>query len=117
RISLGQKVLITMDAYRGEVFEGKISKIYPNLDVRSQSFIVEAEFVKRPSVLYPGMSAEANIVVHEKKNALVIPIAYLKGNDAVLTEDGEKKVKTGLKSIDYVEILSGIDKNTELLRP
>jgi HlyD family secretion protein len=117
RIALGQKVVIAMDAYRDQVFEGKISKIYPNLDIRSQSFLVEAEFVSRPAVLYPGMSAEANIVVREKKNAMVIPLVYLKENNMVSTEDGDKKVVTGIRSMEFVEIVSGLDKTAVLVKP
>lgn len=117
RISLGQKVLLSMDAYATEVFEAKVTKIYPSLDTRSQSFIVEAEFTKAPAKLYPGMSAEASVVIQEKKNCLVIPLSYLGKDNKVLTKDGEKAVKPGIRNLEWVEILSGIDEKTELLRP
>jgi len=117
RIKIGQKVVVSMDAYRGEVFDGIVTKIYPNLDMKTQSFLVESNFVKSPKTLYPGMSAETSIVIREKKNTLVIPIAYLKENNKVVTEDGELTVKTGLKNLEYVEILSGIDSGTKLIRP
>lgn len=117
RISLGQKVLLSMDAYASEVFEAKVSKIYPSLDTRSQSFIVEAEFTKAPAKLYPGMSAEASVIIQEKKNCLVIPLSYLGKDNKVVTKDGEKAVKPGIRNLEWVEILSGIDEKTELLRP
>lgn len=117
RIALGQQVLLTMDAYNGKVFEAKVTKIYPNLDTRSQSFTVEAMFVKAPPKLFPGMSAEVSIVIREKKNCLVIPLSYLSADDKVLTDDGEVTVKTGMKNVELVEILEGIDEKTKLLRP
>lgn len=117
RVSLGQRVVVSMDAYKNEIFEANVTKIYPNLDARSQSFIVEAEFIKSPARLYPGMSAEASIVIREKKNALVIPVNYLTQSGKVLTENGEIAVKTGMKSIEMVEIISGIDEKTKLIRP
>ncbi|MCC7299400.1 MAG: efflux RND transporter periplasmic adaptor subunit [Bacteroidia bacterium] len=117
RIQLGQKVILGMDAYRDQVFEGKVTKIYPNLDTKSQSFLVEAEFVNGPPTLYPGMSAEASIVIQSKQNALVIPSNYLIDDSKVLTEDGEVPVKIGIRSLDMVEIISGIDEKTKLLKP
>lgn len=117
RIAMGQKVVVSMDAYRDQIFEGKVSKIYPNLDSRSQSFIVEAVFVKGPPTLYPGMSAEASIVQNEKPNALVIPLSYLTKDDGVITEDGEVGVKVGMRNLEMVEILSGIDEKTKLIKP
>jgi HlyD family secretion protein len=67
RISLGQNVVINLDAYSDQVFNGKVSKIYPKKDERNQTFTVEAIFLNRPEVLYPGLSGEANIVIAQKK--------------------------------------------------
>lgn len=116
RVQVGQTVVLGLDAYRDEVFEGTVSRIYPSLDPRSQSFVVEAVFVKSPQALYPGMSAEASIVIREKKNALVVPLDYLTG-DSVKTIDGNRWVKTGLKNLEVAEILEGIDEKTELIKP
>jgi len=117
KIKLGQVALISMDAFPGKVFEGKISKILPNMDPKTQTFKVEAEFVDLPAALYPGLSAEVNIVIHKKASALVIPLEYLKNGDIVITNEGEKKVKTGFRSMDKIEILEGINKDTELQKP
>lgn len=48
KIKLGQVVLLTMDSYKGEVFEAKVSKIIPLMNQRSKSFTVEATFLKQP---------------------------------------------------------------------
>jgi HlyD family secretion protein len=117
RIKLGQKVIIGMDAYKDQVYNGKISRIFPNLDPRTQSFLVEATFDKQPESLYPGMSAEVSIVIQEAKNALVIPLSYLTEKNTVFTTDGEKPVITGLKGLDKVQILKGLDTSNELLLP
>jgi multidrug efflux pump subunit AcrA (membrane-fusion protein) len=113
----GQQALITLDAYPEAVFTTRVTKIYPQKDDRSQTFRVEARFEDPPEVLYPGMSGEANIVVARKEGALTIPKAYLVGRDSVRTAAGMKKVETGLETLDRVEVLSGIDADTELLKP
>ena len=77
RVYEGQKVLLVLNAYGDEVFEAKISKISPKMNERSQTFMVEANFVTRPDVLYAGLWGEANIVIVTKENALTIPVDYL----------------------------------------
>lgn len=114
RISIGQKVLITLDAYNNEVFEATITKIYPQKNDRSQTFKLEAEFYKSPANLYPGLSGEGNIIISTKKNALVIPKVYLNKDNTINTDAGFVKVETGLESLDKIEILNGIDENTSI---
>ncbi|MFD0976904.1 efflux RND transporter periplasmic adaptor subunit [Salinimicrobium gaetbulicola] len=117
KIQKGQSVLLTLDSYPGEVFQAEVSKIYPKKDERNQTFLVEAIFEIEPKVLYPGLSGEANIIISQKKDALVIPRNYLKENDSVLTEEGFVKVNTGLSSLDSVEIKNGITSETAIFKP
>lgn len=117
KIELNQSVLITLEAYKNQVFEAKIIKIYPQKNERSQTFKVEAEFVENPKALYPGLSGEANILISTKKNALVIPKVYLFKDKTLETENGKTAVTTGLESLDQIEILSGIDENTVIYLP
>lgn len=117
KVNKDLKVLIKMDAYENEVYEAKITKIYPQKNVKTQTFTVEAKFLNAPKQLYAGMSGEANIIIKQKEKALTIPIEYLSSDNTIITEDGEVEVETGLKSLDKVEILSGIDENTTLIKP
>lgn len=118
RVQLGQKVLLTLDSYGDQVFEAEVRKIYPVLDERTQTITVEAGFTKAPEVLYPGLTVEANIVVDEKERALVIPTAYLTSGDSVLTEgNGKQGIEIGLRSMEYVEVLSGLDTNSVIRKP
>lgn len=116
-IKLNQEVLINLDAYDDIIFKGKVSKIYPKKDERNQTFMVEAVFTEQPKVLYPGLSGEANIIVAKKEQVLTIPKAYLINNNTVKTDDGLIEIKTGLQNMDYVEILSGITKDTYIYKP
>ncbi|MBQ0787067.1 MAG: efflux RND transporter periplasmic adaptor subunit [Oceanihabitans sp.] len=117
KIIKNQDVLITLDAYTGKVLQGKVSKIYPKKDARNQTFKVEAVFVNPPEVLYPGLSGEANIVISKKENILTIPRSYLINNHQVKTEDGLTSITTGLENMEFVEVLSGITKNTYIYKP
>jgi HlyD family secretion protein len=117
RVSPGQLIYITLDAYKDQVFEASLSKIYPLKDTRTQTFQVEGRFNKEPPKLFAGLSGEANIVLTEKKNAMTIPLNYLMQGNKVKTEQGEVAVETGISNMSFVEILSGIDTSTVLLKP
>jgi multidrug efflux pump subunit AcrA (membrane-fusion protein) len=117
RIDINQEVLINLDAYNGEIFKGKISKIYPKKDEHNQTFIVEGDFVRAPKKLYPGLSGEANIIIAKKRNVLTIPKEYLIDEDKVKTDSGLATITTGLQNMEYIEVLSGITKNTYINKP
>ncbi|MBK8416591.1 MAG: efflux RND transporter periplasmic adaptor subunit [Bacteroidetes bacterium] len=94
------RVHLTLDSYRGKIFEAKVTKINPIMNERSKTFLVEAEFMERPEILYPNISFEANIVISSKDKAMLIPRKYLVNDSMVIKSNGEKViVKIGLK--DY----------------
>lgn len=118
KIRTGQPVLVTMDSYKGQVFEAKVTRIFPLMNERSKTFVVEAEFVKAPPLLYPNISFEANIVTHQKANTLLIPRNFLLNDSTVIKKNGQKVIiKTGLKDYQVAEVLSGLTKDEELLKP
>ena len=118
RVQAGQKVLVTMDSYKGQVFEATIDKIYPIMDVRSRTFKIEAHFVNPPQKLYPNLTAEANIVIQTRKNVLTIPRNYLIDDEYVLVnEDEKRKIKVGLSDYQNVEVLEGLQPNETIYLP
>ncbi len=118
RIKPGQQVLLNLDSYRGQVLEGRITKINPAMNERTRSFTVEAEFVTQPDALYPNLTTEANIIIQAKKNALTIPREYLVDGGYVLKDKDERvPVKTGLKDYQKVEIVDGLSKDDVIVKP
>ena len=118
RVKLGQKIMVSMDSYKDTIFEAIVDKIIPMMNERTKSFTVEAVFVKQPPALYPNLTCEANIVIQQKDKALLIPRNYLLPGDYVLIQGNEKrKVTTGLKDYQKVEITSGLTVADVLLKP
>lgn len=118
KIKLGQKILLILDSYKGQSFEAKVSKIIPIMNERTRSFTIEAEFTKKPNVLYPNQTVEANIIIQTKENALTIPRNFLINDSFVMLQNKEKrKVSVGLKDYEKVEILGGINKDDNILKP
>ncbi len=118
KIKKGLKVLVTLESYKGRVYEARISKINPILNERSKTLDVEAEFITVPPVLYPNISFEANIIIQAKDNVLLIPREYLVNDSFVMKADGKKiPVITGLKDYQKIEIISGLNKGDEIIKP
>jgi hypothetical protein len=85
---------------------------------RSKSFTVEATFVTKPATLFPNLTTETNIVIQTKEKALLIPRNYLLDDDHVLMQNKEKrKITTGLKDYQQVEILGGLTASDIILKP
>lgn len=117
-VALGQKVLITMDSYKGKLYEAVITKINPLMNEKSRSFEVEASFTLQPEVLYPNLTVEANIILQTKENALTIPRNYLIDDEFVMLADKtKKKVKVGLKDFQKAEIVEGLNKDDKIYLP
>lgn len=113
----GQTVLITADALPGDTIEGLIERIYPSVIPGNKTSTALVQMPKGRSYV-AGMAIESNIIVQEKKQVLVIPRAYLGPNQEVEMQNKEKrKIVTGIMDMEYVEVLSGIDTNTVLLKP
>lgn len=117
RITKGLEVLVNLDAYNDVIFKAKVTKIYPKKDERNQTFKVEAHFDKLPDILYPGLSGEANIIIAKRDSVLTIPKEFLIDNNKVITAEGEIIVTTGLQDLEYIEIVSGINKGTNIYKP
>lgn len=118
KIRPGQRVFLNMDSYRGQVFNATVMRVLPLMDNRSRSFEIEAIFTSRPPRLFPNLTVEANILITAKTNALTIPRTYLMDENYVLLKTGEKrKVVTGLKDYQQVEIISGLSKDDRIQKP
>ena len=117
RLKTGLPVRITLDAFRGREFKGKLTYISSFVETRQEqnrTLRVEAEFqeAQLPSNLLPGLSADMEIILDARENVLRVPTYALLENSRVLVvADGrlaERKVGTGLHNLSYTEITSGL---------
>ncbi|MCA0366225.1 MAG: efflux RND transporter periplasmic adaptor subunit [Bacteroidetes bacterium] len=117
KIKVGQIVLIRLNTHPNDTFEAKVAEIFPTFDDTSQSFIVNAEFIKVPDFNIVGTQLEANIEIAQRQNVLVIPREYMGfGNKIQLKGKKESKaIKTGIISSEYVEVLTGLSEKDILV--
>ena len=92
QVWVGQKVDVSLDAFPGEVFEGKVIRIDPRTTIEQNVVYVHVlvELNEVDERLKPGMSATCDFLVDRKENVLAVP------NEAI-KEDEEGKT--------YVEVL------------
>lgn len=126
-ISVGQKVQITADAVPDKTYVGTVTRVSMKgkSDGGTTTYPVSIR-IDDTDGLRPGMNANAEIVVAEAKNALVVPnAAVVRGSYVLVTKDSPSAasadtameapegfvyvpVKTGVSDDDYTQIVSGI---------
>lgn len=121
RIKIGQEVLLKTDASGDKIYKAKVIRTSPVMNEADQTFRVDAGFVTGQSQPYIHTSVEANIIIQRKQKSLVIPSQVLLNGDSVrIKQDGKIKtiaVKTGIHTLDEVEVLSGVDESTDIVVP
>lgn len=72
-VATGQTVNVATDSYPGETFTGKVTAINAKVDASTRNVQIEATLPNPTRRLLPGMSANANLEVGDKKRYLTLP--------------------------------------------
>ncbi|HZM87190.1 MAG TPA: efflux RND transporter periplasmic adaptor subunit [Blastocatellia bacterium] len=114
-VKTGQEVTVSVEAYPGRAFTGKITRINPSVDQQTRAFEVEALIDNREALLKPGFFVKATIPSSFVADALIVPqdaLLYVYGVYKVFVIDGntlkEREVKIGERTGDEVEIVEGL---------
>ena len=126
-ISVGQQVQITADAVPDKTYVGTVTRVSMKGASNSGTTTYPVTIrIDDTDGLRPGMNANAEIVVAEANNALVVPnAAVVRGSYVLVTKDSPSAanadttmeapegfvyvpVKTGVSDDDYTQIVSGI---------
>jgi multidrug efflux pump subunit AcrA (membrane-fusion protein) len=117
KIKLGQNLVIQLNTNTQKTYKAQLAEILPSFDEATQSFYVKAFFTENLDFTITGTQLQANIIIAEKKNVLVIPRSYLGYGNKVLVEKKKSvDVKTGIISTDWVEITGGLTENQSILK-
>jgi RND family efflux transporter MFP subunit len=110
RVRVGQAVLLKADALPGQVFEGKVSDVTPKGDPVARSYRVRIALAA-PGALQTGMTVDANLVVAQRDNALLLPASAVRG-DAVWVVDGRharrRSIVAGIRGAQNIEVRQGL---------
>ena len=121
-IAQGTKVSVGLDAYPEKHFSGRVVRLYPYLDPRTRTRIVEVSLVDSLKLL-PGMFARVDLEQSTIPDAITVPVYSLlsaPGGEfaAFVMEDGKavrRKVKTGIEVDGRVRVVSGLEAGDKLI--
>ena len=111
----GQTVRARLDAFPGQVFQGKVSFIYPVLNPETRTVKVRVELPNAKGLLKPMMYAQLEIATASHQ-ALTVPRSAILDSgrrSLVLVDRGEgrfepRQVRLGTEDDDRVEVLEGL---------
>jgi HlyD family secretion protein len=118
RIQFGQAVRVTVDSRPDQSFDGEVVRVAPYvLDVLEQNRTVEVEVeLDNPQAMVgvlPGTSADVEIILETRQDALRIPAsAVAEGGRILVLADGElveRIIEVGLRNWRFAEVLGGLE--------
>jgi HlyD family secretion protein len=126
QVETGQRVIISVDAFPDQNFEGVVDRISPVGENVSNVVTFETRIEvtsDNKNLLMPQMTADVEIVVAEKENVLMVPTGALHRegpNYYVMVADGggageRRDVVTGINDGNNVEIVSGLTESDIVL--
>jgi HlyD family secretion protein len=128
KIYLGQAARIVVEAFKDKKFVGKVTRISPFGKEKDNvtTFEVRVSISNPTGELKANMSANAEILLEEKKNVLMVPEAsliYDKDRNATVelpdpkADNGRKKVpvKLGISNGVKTEIISGLTEKQQVV--
>lgn len=127
KVSVGQSVQITAEAVEGKSYTGvitKVSVVSESTNMGATSYPVTVR-IDETEGLRPGMNVDAEIVLQQAEDTIVIPNgAVNRGNVVLITEDSPSaknkleqeapegyvyvQVETGVSDDNYIQVVSGI---------
>lgn len=115
KVKLEQDAELTVDAWPGEIFHGKVTKISPVIDLETRTAPVEIAIANPGYRLKPGMFARVRLVLDERKNVPVIIKEAVLGKDPdmyVYVANGGiarlRNVRLGLREGNDCEVTAGL---------
>lgn len=123
KVYKGMSVDIDLDAYKGETFNGKVTVVYPTVDVATHTFPVEVTISNPAQKVRPGMFARATVNFGDVQRVVVPDMAVVKqigsGDRFVYVyKDGKvsyNKVQIGRHMGEYYEIISGVESGSDVV--
>jgi RND family efflux transporter MFP subunit len=127
RVKTGLPVEFRVDSQPGQIFSGKLDRVYPEPEIRDNIVYYKALVTvdrEQALLLRPEMTTQCSVVVDTRENVLTVPNQALKwvgGRQTVFVADkaapgGVRQVepKLGLPGLEQSEVLEGLAEGDEV---
>jgi RND family efflux transporter MFP subunit len=115
-IHVGQVISLLTDAFPDTPVEGRVTRISPDVNLKSRAFSIEADVPNADGALKPGTFARVKVATNQVDKALVVPVSAVQtryGTSVVFTVRDNTltgtEVKLGDRLGTRVEILEGLE--------
>jgi RND family efflux transporter MFP subunit len=123
RIVTGLAAEVSVDAYPGELFMGKVARVAPVLDPATRTAQIEIEIANPQGRLKPGMYANVRFMVDHRPKTLVVPtnaVVEWEGKRGVFVPgDGDTAtfhpITLGLQNQKQTEVASGLAEGDRII--
>jgi membrane fusion protein, multidrug efflux system len=113
-VRIGQSVDLSVEGGANK-YQGRVARLSPAIAENNRTLMIEAEVPNQQGALRPGSFAKADIVVESHQRVVTVPlntIVTFAGIEKVFTVAqnavAEKRVRTGRRIDDRVEITEGL---------
>lgn len=121
-VRVGHTLSVRVDAYPDRPIEGRITRLSPDVNLKSRAFAIEGEVPNADGALKPGTFARVRIVTDRVDRTVAIPVSAVQtryGRSVVfVVQDGKlaaSEVKLGDRLGPRVEVLEGVAAGTTIV--
>ncbi|MCX5917693.1 MAG: efflux RND transporter periplasmic adaptor subunit [Deltaproteobacteria bacterium] len=118
----GQPVKITVAAFPGRAFEGRVAIITPALDLQSRTAEIQVSIPNPGYILNPGMFGRVEIPLRSNPQATLVPIQALISEEdkdfVYVLKDGKayrRPIQKGIVKDTLVEIIRGLNPGEQVV--
>jgi HlyD family secretion protein len=124
-LRIGLPVRVTLDAFRGRSFDGRLTRIAPyvvDLERQARTVDIDVQLDAPPDdvVLLVGYSADVSVVLDSRADALRIPTEALVDGNAVWVIDGgvlrKRALQLGIGNWSWTEVVQGLAAGDRIVR-
>jgi RND family efflux transporter MFP subunit len=139
RVPVGTEAKVEVDAFPGEVFKGRVSRVAPVFDPSTRTAEIEIEVLNTDYRLKPGMYSRVQLTISTRTDAITIPrnaLVELEGRSGVFIASPAAKtegttggagggpatmtakflpVEVGIRDGEAIEITKGLDSGARVI--
>jgi len=122
KVKVGQEAAVRVDAFPEREFRGEVRTIYPSLEEKTRTLLVEALVPNPEGSLKPGFFAKVFLYTGSPQERVVLPITaflYEESKVKIFVEEGGRarlrEVQQGGKYGEMMEILEGVQEGEKVV--